>query len=332
MNTSSETKYMGINLKNPLIISSCSLTGDLDKVKQMEDYGAAAIVLPSLFEEALTYDKEYIENFTNSFQGFTPEAFDYLPVPDHYNNLEGEEYIENLRRIKKSVGIPVFGSLNGVGIGGWTKYSKMMEDAGADGIELNIFYIPTDTALSANEIENRYIEVLQKVKDEVNIPVAVKLNPFFSSLANMATKLDNAGADGLVLFNRFLEPDINLETFEIDPKLEFSSRFEMRLPLHWTAILHNRVKASLCAGRGVKSGEQMIKLIMAGADTVSISSVLYQQSISSIKVILQEANKWMVENEFDSFKQMRGSMSYKKIADPSHLERLNYMKTLKAFL
>ena len=323
---------MGLELKNPLIISACSLTRDLAKVKQMEEYGAAAIVLPSLFEEELTYDQAYIENFTNSFQGFTPEAFDYLPEPEKYNNLDGEEYLENLNKIKKAVSVPVFGSLNGVGLGGWTKYAKLMQEAGADGIELNIFYIPTDPKLSANDIENRYIDVLKKVKSEVSIPVAVKLNPFFSSLANMATKLDTAGADSLVLFNRFLEPDINLETLEIDPKLEFSSAIEMRLPLHWSAILYGRVKTSICAGRGVKNAEQMIKLIMAGADTVSIASVLYQHGLPSIKTILNDADKWMDENEYTSFNQMRGSMSYSNLSDPSHLERLNYMKTIKAFL
>jgi len=327
-----KTKYMGLELKNPLIISACSLTRDLAKVKQMEEYGAAAIVLPSLFEEELTYDQAYIENFTNSFQGFTPEAFDYLPEPEKYNNLDGEEYLENLNKIKKAVSVPVFGSLNGVGLGGWTKYAKLMQEAGADGIELNIFYIPTDPKLSANDIENRYIDVLKKVKSEVSIPVAVKLNPFFSSLANMATKLDTAGADSLVLFNRFLEPDINLETLEIDPKLEFSSAIEMRLPLHWSAILYGRVKTSICAGRGVKNAEQMIKLIMAGADTVSIASVLYQHGLPSIKTILNDADKWMDENEYTSFNQMRGSMSYSNLSDPSHLERLNYMKTIKAFL
>lgn len=327
-----ETEYMGLTLKNPLIISACSLTRELDKVKKMEEYGAAAIVLPSLFEEELTYDQEYIETFTNSFQGFSPEAFDYLPEPDKYNNLEGEEYLENLHKIKMETSIPIIGSLNGVGIGGWTKYAKLMQEAGADGLELNIFYIPTDPKLTALDIENRYLDVLKKVKSEVTIPVAVKLNPFFSSLANMATKLDEGGADALVLFNRFLEPDINLETLEINPKLEFSSSLEMRLPLHWTAILHSRVKASICAGRGVKNAEQMIKLIIAGADAVSIASVLYQDGLPSIKKILHEANNWMDEKEYISFHQMRGSMSYKNLSDPSHLERLNYMQTIKAFL
>jgi dihydroorotate dehydrogenase (fumarate) len=327
-----KTKYMGLELKNPLIISACTMTRELDKVKQMEDYGASAIVLPSLFEEELTYDQAYIETFTNQFQGYSPEAFNYFPEPKEYGNLEGEEYLENLAKIKKSLSIPVFGSLNGVGLGGWTKYAKLMQEAGADGIELNIFYIPTDPKLTALDIENRYIDVLKKVKSEVTIPVAVKLNPFFSSLANMATKLDVAGADALVLFNRFLEPDINLTTLEIDPKLEFSSAVEMRLPLHWTAILYSRVNASICSGRGVKNAEQMIKLIMAGADTVSISSVLYQHGLPSIKTILLDAKNWLNENEYKSFEQMKGSMSYKNLADPSHLERLNYMKTVRAFL
>ncbi len=326
------TKYMGLDLKNPLIISACSLTRDLEKVKKMEELGASAIILPSLFEEELTYDQEYIETFTSQSQGFNPEAFNYFPEPKEYNNLEGEEYLEHLAKTKKAVSIPVFGSLNGVGLGGWTKYAKLMQEAGADGIELNIFHIPTDPNLTALDIENRYIDVLKKVKSEVTIPVAVKLNPFFSSLANMATKLDKAGADGLVLFNRFLEPDINLETLEIDPKLEFSSASEMRLPLHWTAILYSRVNSSICAGRGVKNAEQMIKLIMAGADVVSIASILYQYGLPSIKTILLDAEKWMDEKEYESFNQMRGSMSYKNLSNPAQLERLNYMKTIRAFL
>lgn len=326
------TKYMGLTLKNPLIISACSQTRDVSKVRQIEDFGASAITLPSLFEEELIYDKEYIETFTSTSQGFSPEAFNYFPEPQKYNNLEGEEYLENLAKIKKAVSIPVIGSLNGVGLGGWTKYAKLMQEAGADAIELNIFYIPTDPKLTAIDIENRYIDIVKKVKGEVTIPVAVKLNPFFSSLANMATKLDGAGADGIVLFNRFLEPDIDLETLEIDPKLDFSSAMEMRLPLHWTAILYNRVNASICAGRGVKNAQQMIKLIMAGADTVGIASVLYQHGLPSIKSILVDAKNWMDENEYESFNQMRGSMSYKNLADPSHLERLNYMKTIRSFI
>lgn len=328
---SSKTTYMGLELKNPLIISACSMTRDLDKTKQMEDFGASAIVLPSLFEEEIIYDKEYIETFTRSSEGFSAEAFNYFPETQNFNNLEGEDYLEILSKIKKAIDIPVIGSLNGVGLGGWTKYAKLMQEAGADGIELNIFYIPTDPMQTALDIENRYIDVVKKVKSEVSIPLAVKLNPFFSSMSNMATKLDLAGADALVLFNRFLEPDINLESLEINPKLEFSQSMEMRLPLHWTAILYGRLSASLCAGRGVKNAEQMIKLIMAGADTVSIASVLYQQGLPSIKSILTNAKIWMEENEYESYQQMKGSLSYKNLSDPSHLVRMNYMETLKSF-
>ena len=326
-----KTKFMGLNLKNPLIVSACSMTRDLEKIKIMEEFGAAAVVLPSLFEEELTYDKDYIETFTTQSQGFSPEAYSYFPDSTPFTNLEGEDYLENLQKIKKAVSIPVIGSLNGVGLGGWTKYAKHMQEAGADAIELNIFYIPTDLSLSAPDLENRYLEVVKKVKSEVKIPVAVKLSPFFSSLGNMAMKLDAAGADGLVLFNRFLEPDIDLKTLEIDSQIEFSTAAEMRLPLHWTAILYSKLEASICAGRGVKNAKQMIKLIMAGADTVSIASVLYQQGLPSIKTILDEANHWMDENEYKSFNQMRGSMSYKNLSDPSHLERMNYMKTIRSF-
>jgi dihydroorotate dehydrogenase (fumarate) len=327
-----KTKYLGLELKNPLIISACKMTGDVNKVRRMEDYGASALVLPSLFEEEITYDKDYIENFTSLSEGGSFEAFNYFAEPESYKNLEGEEYLENISRIKKAVGIPVIGSLNGVGLGGWTKYAKLIEKAGADALELNIFYIPTDSKETGLDIENRYIDIVKKVKSEIKIPLAVKLNPFFSSLANMAVKLDQAGADGLVLFNRFLEPDIDLETLEINPKLEFSSATEMRLPLHWTAILYSKVNASLCAGRGVKTSEQMIKLIMAGADTVAISSVLYQQGLESIQSILEGAKVWMDENDYESYQQMKGSMSYKNLANPALLERLNYMKTVRSFV
>jgi dihydroorotate dehydrogenase (fumarate) len=327
-----KTSYMGFELKNPLIISACSLTRELDKVKEMEDYGASAVVLPSLFEEEINSDKEYIETYIDQSTGNSAEAFNYFVAPLTYKNLEGEDYLENLHKIKSAVHIPVMGSLNGVGLGGWTKYAKLMQEAGADGIELNIFYIPTNHLQSSLEIENRYLEVVKKVKSEVSIPLAIKLNPYFSSLANMATKLDLAGADALVLFNRFLEPDINLETLNIDPKIELSSALEMRLPLHWTAILYHKIQASICAGRGVKNAEQMIKLIMAGADTVGIASVLYQKGVPYIKTMLEDARQWMDSHEYESFLQMRGSMSYNNLADPSQLERLNYMKTIKTFM
>lgn len=325
-----KTKYMGLDLKNPIIVGACGLTRELDNIKKMEASGAAAIILPSLFEEEIQYDQESLDHFLGFTEGGSFEATGYFPEVQDFTNFKGEEYLENLAQIKKAVSIPVIGSLNGVSAGGWVNYAKKMQEAGADAIELNIFYVPTDAALSSLEIENRYIDILGLVKKEVKVPVAVKLSPYFSNLTNLTSRLDRAGADGIVLFNRFLEPDYDLEHLEPYMRLDYSTNHEMRLPLHWTALLHGKVKASISATSGIKEAIHVIKMIMAGADSIQIASLLYQSGIGKIDVLLRDMHKWMDEHEYLSIDQMKGSMSYERVADPSSFERANYMKMLRS--
>lgn len=326
-----KTTYMGMELKNPLVVSACPLTKEIDTALEMEDKGAAALVMPSLFQEEIEYDRQNIEDIYEETSFVSAEALDFFPIPPAYKNIEGEEYLENLRTLKERLEIPIIASLNGSSPGGWLDYSKLMEEAGADALELNIFFVPTDPEVSGEQIEKVYEDIVREVKKTVKIPVAVKLAPFFSSFINMAHKMDKAGADGLVLFNRFLEPDFQLEELEVVQKMTLSTQSEMRLPLHWTAILRGKVKASLASGRGVKKAEHLIKLIMAGADVVTIASLLYQEGTDSIAKLLGDVSKWMEENEYESISQMKGSMSYQMISDPSLFERVNYLKMLRSF-
>lgn len=324
------TKYMGLNLSNPLVASASSMTRHLDQVKMLEDAGVSCIVMHSLFEEELTRDKHELDQLLMRTSEAYAEALSYFPEPEEYRNLDAEEYFEQIAKIKKSVRIPVIASLNGVSAGGWMNYAKKMEEAGADAIELNVYYIPTDPDMTSEQVENLYIEDLRTVKKTVSLPIAVKLNPFFSNFANMARRLDRAGADALVLFNRFYEPDFNLETLDVIPNLQFSHPFEMRLSLHWTAILHGHIKASIAAGRGVKDAQDVLKLIMAGADAVTAASVFYQEGIGRATRILSDLRDWMDRHEYVSIRQMQGSMSYRNVADPSAFERANYLRILQS--
>lgn len=325
-----KTKYMGLELKNPIIVGACGLSKELDNVKKMEGAGAAAIVLPSLFEEEISYDQKSLDHFLGFSEGSSFEAMDYFAKVPEFKNYKGEEYLESLAKIKKAVHIPVIGSLNGNTLGGWVNYAKKMQSAGANAIELNLYDVPTDVNVSALDIENRYLSIIAAVKKEVTIPVAVKLSPFFSNIANFAVRVDKTGADGLVLFNRFLEPDYDLDHLEPYMRLDYSTNAEMRLPLHWTAILHGKVKGSISATRGVKEAIHVIKLVMAGADSVQVASLLYQAGIGKIEVLLRDMQKWMTEHDYGSIEQMKGSMSYKKVQDPTAFERANYMKMLRS--
>ena len=324
------TTYMGLKLKNPIVPSSTPLSQTVDSVKKMEDAGAAAVVVYSLFEEQITHESGelnfYLTNGTESFA----EAISYFPEQEKFS-LTPYQYLDHIADLKKAVGIPVIGSLNGVSTGGWIKYARNIEEAGADAIELNVYYIPTDPKVAAVDVENLYIDVLKEVKKHVKIPVAVKLSPFFTSMANMAGKLDDAGADALVLFNRFYQPDFDLEKLEVVPNLILSTNWEMRLPLRWIAILHGNVKASLALTSGVHSSEDIIKVMMAGGDVAMIASELLANGSGKIKNLLDGVVKWMEEKEYSSISEMKGSMSQKKIAQPSAFERANYMKTLQSF-
>lgn len=324
------TKYLGLKLKNPVVASASPLSYSLDSMKRVEDAGASAIVMYSLFEEQIVHEADELEHYLSYGTETFPEALTYFPEPQGYN-LGPEEYVEHIHKAKQALGIPVIGSLNGISTGGWIKYAKAIEDAGADALELNVYYIPTDPRMSGQQVEDRYVDVLSAVKETVHIPVAMKLSPFFSSMANMAQRLDTAGAAGLVLFNRFYQPDVDLEMLEVTPNLSLSSPGENRLPLRWIAILFGTVKASLAATTGIHTAEDVLKMLIAGADVTMVASVLLKHGPQRIAEILRQMDQWMAEHEYVSVNQMKGSMSQKSVADPAAFERANYMKVLQAY-
>jgi dihydroorotate dehydrogenase (fumarate) len=324
------TTYMGLELRNPLVPSSSPLTADLDKCKQLEDAGAAAVVAHSLFEEQFLHESEelshYMQHGTESFA----ESLTYFPdMEDDY--LGPEEYLEHIRRLKETLDIPVFASLNGVTTGGWVEYARQMEEAGADGLELNVYYIATDLSIPATEVEQLYLDILAAVKKYVKIPVAMKLGPYFSSLADMARRLDEAGADSLVLFNRFYQPNIDLDELEVVPDLTLSTPFAGRLPLRWIAILYGRIKSDLAATSGIHTHLDVLRMLMAGANITMMCSALLMNGSRHLSTVLTDLKNWMVENEYSSVAQMKGSMSQMAIADPAAFERANYIKALQAW-
>jgi len=324
------TTYLGMKLKNPIIPSASPLSRSLDSMKKLEDAGAAAIVMYSLFEEEIIHESAELNHYLTYGIESYPEALSYFPDSSEYN-LEPDQYLDLLRKAKESLSIPVIPSLNGITPGGWTKYAKLFEEAGADAIELNVYYIPTDKRLTAADVERRYIEVLAGVKSSVKIPVAMKLSPYFSSLANIAEKLVESGANGLVLFNRFYQPDIDIEQLEVKPEVILSDSSANRLPLTWIAILYGRVKASLAATSGIHNEADVLKMLMAGADVTMMCSELLQHGIKRIGEVLERMCKWMEDHEYASIEQMKGSMSQKSVADPAAFERANYMKALNRF-
>jgi dihydroorotate dehydrogenase (fumarate) len=321
---------MGLALKSPLVVSASPLADTLDNVKKIEDAGGAAIVLHSLFEEQLRQESlELDARLTQGTESFA-EALSYFPEPSEFR-LGPEDYLEHVAKAKAAVKIPIIASLNGSTPGGWTQYAKQIQQAGADALELNIYYIPTDLATPADQIEQEYLDILRAVKSEVNVPVAVKLSPFFTNFANMAKRLDDAGANALVLFNRFYQPDINLEDLEVTPNVLLSTPMAMRLPLRWVAILHGRVKASLAATSGVHRGTDALKCLMAGADVTMMCSVLLRRGIDHIQVVQKEMTDWMHQHDYESVAQLQGSMSQEKCPDPSAFERAQYMKALASY-
>jgi len=324
------TTYLGLRLKNPLVPSASPLSRTLDGIKRMEDAGAAAIVMYSLFEEQIHHEAAELDHYLSYGTQSFAEALTYFPEATEYN-LGPDEYIEHIRKAKEAVDIPLIGSLNGISTGGWIDYAKKIQDAGASALELNVYYIPTDPKLTGEAVEQRYLDVLKAVKSSVKIPVAMKLSPFFSSMANMALRLDAAGADGLVLFNRFYQPDLDIEALEVVPNVTLSTSHAIRMPLRWVAVLFGKVKASLAATSGVHGARDVVKLLMAGADVTQICSALLMHGPGRIAEILQELDRWLVEHEYVSVKQMRGSMSQKSVADPSAFERANYMKALNRY-
>jgi dihydroorotate dehydrogenase (fumarate) len=299
-------------------------------MKRMEDAGASAIVMYSLFEEQIEHEKAEVEHYLSYGVESFAESLTYFPQVGDYN-LGPDEYVELVRKAKKALGIPIIGSLNGISVGGWISYARKLQDAGADALELNVYYIPTDPQLVSQDVEDRYLEVLHAVKETVRIPIAMKLSPFFTSLAHMAQRLVNGGASGLVLFNRFYQPDIDIEALEVRPNLNLSSSNALRLPMRWIGILHGRVKASLAATSGIHTAQDVIKAVMAGADVTMVCSELLKQGTGRITEILTDLDRWMIEHEYVSIEQMKGSMSQKSVADPAAFERANYMKALQSY-
>jgi dihydroorotate dehydrogenase (fumarate) len=324
------TNYLGLTLKNPIVASSSPLSHNVDSIRRLEDAGAAAVVMYSLFEEQITFDSFYVDYYLTSGTNSYAESLSYFPEMESYN-VWPDEYMNLIRRAKEAVDIPVIGSLNGVSAGGWTEYAALMEEAGADAVELNVYYIPTNEDLKGTEIENIYLEILREVKRSVSIPVAIKLNPYFSSTANMAKRLVEEGANGLVLFNRFYQPDIDLDTLEVVPRLVLSNSTELRLPLRWVAILYGRLLADLAITTGIHTSQDVLKALMAGAKVTMMASELLQNGIRRISVILDEMRCWMNEHEYESVAQMIGSMSQQHCAEPAAFERANYMKMLASY-
>ena len=321
------TTYMGMTLKSPIVPSASPLSKTIGGIRQMEDAGAAAITLYSLFEEQIQIEAlaqhHFLEHGTESFA----EALTYFPRAADYNRGP-EGYLELITQAVQAVDLPVIASLNGVTPGGWIGYARMMEEAGADALECNVYLLPTRTDLTGPEVEQIYLDILSEVKANVTIPVAMKLGPFFSAIPNMAHKLDQAGADALVLFNRFYQPDFDLEELTVVPNLVLSRSAEMRLPLRWIAILYGHVNCSLALTTGVHTTDDALKAIMAGADVVNVASVLLEQGIGKITELSDGITAWMEENEYESVAQMKGSLSQQKSAEPAAFERANYMKVL----
>jgi dihydroorotate dehydrogenase (fumarate) len=322
-----KTRYLGLELKNPLVVSPSPLSEPIDNIKKMEDAGAAAVVLHSLFEEQITMASNELDaNLLQGEDSFA-EALSYFPDMGDYK-MGPDSYLEHIRKAKAAVDIPIIGSLNGVSAGGWLDFAKKIEEAGADALELNVYFIPTNPNMNSQKLEEMYCQIVKNVKSVVSIPVAVKIGPYFSALANLAQQLDAACADALVLFNRFYQPDIDLENLEVKPDLNLSTSNELRLRLRWVAILCGAIKADMAVTGGVHTAEDVIKSMMAGANVTMLTSALLKHGIGHLKTVHDGIEDWMEAHEYESIKQMQGSMSHKNCPEPAAFERANYMKIL----
>jgi dihydroorotate dehydrogenase (fumarate) len=324
------TTYMGMALKNPIVPSSSPLSESLDGIRRMEDAGAAAVVMYSLFEEQITQESFQLDHFLTYGTESFAEAVTYYPDLGTYK-IGPEEYLSLISRAKQAVSIPIIGSLNGVSTGGWVDYAQRIQQAGADGLELNVYYIPTDPKMGSAAVEQMYLDVLRDVKKSVTIPVAMKLSPYFSATANMAQRLAEAGANALVLFNRFYQPDLDLEKLEVTPRLMLSNSQELRLPLRWVAILYGQVPVDFAITSGVHSLDDVLKSLMVGAKITMMASELLQNGVQRIGQLLEGMAYWMEEYEYESVAQMQGSMSQKNVGEPAAFERANYMKVLNSW-
>lgn len=328
--TNLSTKYLGLKLKNPLVASASPLCKEIGNIRKMEDCGASAVVLHSLFEEQINIESNELDRMLWDSSSTSAEANDYFPDLSNYN-IGPDGYLEHIRKAKAAVKIPIIASLNGVSKGGWIRYAKDMEQAGADAVELNIYFVPTDLAMTSADIEKNYVELVREVKGSVKVPVAVKIGPYFSAMANMGVQLDKAGADGLVLFNRFYQPDFDLEQLEVVPNLILSRSNELKLRLHWVAILFGKVKADMAITGGVHVGEDVVKSMMAGAKVAMMTSALLEHGIEYLTMLETNLRSWLEQHEYESIEQMQGSMSHKNVAHPAAFERANYMKVLNSY-
>lgn len=324
------TNYLDMVLKNPIVASSSPLSHNVDSIRRLEDAGAAAVVMYSLFEEQIGFDSYYIDYHLTQGIDSHAESISYFPDMQSYN-IGPDEYMNLIRRAKEAVDIPIIGSLNGASVGGWVDYAALIEEAGADALELNIYYLPTNIEISGLEVERLYLEILSAVRQAVTIPLAVKLSPFFSSTANMASRLVEHGADGLVLFNRFYQPDFDLENLEVAPRLVLSNSDDLRLPLRWVAILCGRLRVDLAITSGIHTSHDAIKGLMAGAKVTMMASELLQNGVGRIGQVVNELVTWLNEHEYESVAQMIGAMSQQHCAEPAAFERANYMKMLQSY-
>ncbi|HEX9780520.1 MAG TPA: dihydroorotate dehydrogenase-like protein [bacterium] len=324
------TRYLGLTLRSPLVASAGPLGEDLRSIQRLEDAGIAAVVLPSLFEEQIVLESQDLDRFLSYGTESFAEALTYFPDMTRYN-LGPEEYLEHIRRAKAAVGIPIIGSLNGVSTGGWISYAKRIQEAGADALELNVYFIPTNPDTSGADVEAMYVQLVRDVAASIDIPVAVKLSPFFSALAHIARRLESAGADALVVFNRFYQPDLDLERLEVVPNLRLSTSDELRLRLQWVAMLYGCLRADLAVTGGVHTAEDVLKAMMAGARVAMMTSALLRHGPEHVQTLTAGLVRWMEEHEYESVQQMQGSMSTVAVAEPEAFERANYMKVLRSY-
>jgi dihydroorotate dehydrogenase (fumarate) len=320
-----DTKYLGLHLKSPIVVSACSLSEETENIVRMEDAGAGAVVMHSLFEEQIRLETERFDDVVQNTSDAFAEFSDFFPHAEEYRTGT-DEYLEKIRLAKQRVDIPIIASLNGTTVSGWIDYSKQMEQAGADALEINIFYIPADLEMSGAAVEHRYLNIITEVKNSVKIPVSVKLNPYFSAMGHMAARMQKEGADGLVLFNRFYQPDFDIDNLRVIPNLQYSEANEIRLPLHWIAMLYGRLPISLAATSGINSAHEIIKYLLAGADVTMTASALYRHGIDYIKTMHKHLDIWMYRMGFLSVDEFRGVLSQQHISDPTAYERGNYIR------
>lgn len=324
------TQYLGRRLRSPLVPSASPLTESLDSLRRLEDAGAGAVVLPSLFEEDITHESHWLHHHLTHGTDSFAESLSYFPEPAELS-LAPDQYLDLVRQAKASLEIPVIASLNGIHLGSWIRYAREIAQAGADALELNVYWIPTDPELSGQAVEDRYLEILVAVREAVDLPVAMKLSPYFSNLAHLALRLDAAGAAALVLFNRFYQPDLDIEALEVRPQVLLSTPFAMRLPLRWVAILRGQISAQLAATSGIHHAADVVKMIMAGADVTMLCSALLKRGIDHLAVVERELAHWLEEHEYDSLDQMRGCLSQAHCPDPSAFERAHYIRALHSY-